>query len=87
MVKIKKNMSLGVTYVLGMLMNEMEKKEVEYLIKRELEDLLLDLNDNRIDHMVKRAMDERYRLLFQLFRRVASEDECLRYIPKKIKYE
>ncbi|WP_138420140.1 hypothetical protein [Aquibacillus sediminis] len=73
--------------MLGMLMNEMEKKEVEYLIKRELEDLLLDLNDNRIDHMVKRAMDERYRLLFQLFRRVASEDECLRYIPKKIKYE
>lgn len=70
-----------------MLINDMEQKEMEYLIKRELEELLLDLEDSRIDPLVKRAMSERYRLLFQLFRRVASEDECVRYIPKKLNHE
>ncbi|MFD2627652.1 hypothetical protein [Oceanobacillus kapialis] len=69
--------------MLGLLINEMEQKEVEYLLRRELEELLLDLEDHRIDHMVKRSMRERYHLLFQLFRRVASEKEILKYMPKR----
>lgn len=69
--------------MIGLLVNEMEQKEMEYLIKRELEEILLDLDDNRIDQMVKSAMRERYRLLFQLLRRVASEQECMKYIPKR----
>lgn len=71
--------------MLGLLINDMEQKEMEYLLKRELEELLMDLEDNRIDHVVKRAMRERYQLLFQLFRRVASEQECLKYMPKRTK--
>ena len=62
--------------MLGLLINEMEQKEIEYLLKRELEELLLDMGDSRIDHMVKRAMRERYRNLFQLLRRVASTGMC-----------
>lgn len=73
--------------MLGLLINDMEQKEMEYLLKRELEELLMDLEDHRIDHTVKRAMRERYQLLFQLFRRVASEQECLKYIPKRTKNE
>ncbi|MDL4841426.1 hypothetical protein [Aquibacillus rhizosphaerae] len=73
--------------MLGMLVSDMEQKEIEYLIKRELEELLLDMEDKRIDQMVKRAMAERYKLLFQLFRRVASEKECMKYIPRKIENE
>ncbi|MFC4025589.1 hypothetical protein ACFOUV_17565 [Oceanobacillus longus] len=69
--------------MLGLLINEMEQKEIEYLLKRELEELLMDLEDSRIDHMVKRAMRERYRTLFQLLRRVASEQDCMKYIPKR----
>ena len=42
--------------MLGLLINGMEQKEIEYLIKRELEELLLDLDDNRIDYLMKRAM-------------------------------
>lgn len=84
---IREYFSIGVNLMLGMLVNNMEQKEIEYLIKRELEELLLDLEDSRIDLMVKRAMSERYKLLFQLFRRVASEKECMKYIPKKIKNE
>ncbi|MEN1970655.1 hypothetical protein WMZ97_21760 [Lentibacillus sp. N15] len=73
--------------MLGLLINDIEQKEMEYLLKRELEELLMDLEDHRIDHLVKRAMRERYQILFQLFRRVASEQECLKYIPKRTKYE
>ncbi|WP_042225581.1 hypothetical protein [Oceanobacillus manasiensis] len=73
--------------MLGLLINEMEQKEVEYLLKRELEELLMDLEDHRIDQKVKRSMRERYQLLFQLFRRVASEKECLKYMPKRSEHQ
>lgn len=72
-----------VNNMLGLLINEMEQKEIEYVLKRELEELLLDLEDSRIDHMVKRAMRDRYRTLFQLLRRVASEQDCIQYMPKR----
>ncbi|HLR41398.1 MAG TPA: hypothetical protein VK091_06950 [Virgibacillus sp.] len=71
--------------MLGLLINDMEQKEMEYVLKRELEELLMDLDDHRIEHMVKRAMRERYQILFQLFRRVADEQECMKYILKKTK--
>lgn len=71
--------------MLGLLVNDMEQKEMEYVLKRELEELLMDLEDNRIDHLVKRAMRERYKILFQLFRRVADEQECMKYVLKKTK--
>jgi hypothetical protein len=66
--------------MLGLLVNEKEIKEIEYLIKREMDEILFDLKDNRIDHIVKRAMEERYKILFTLFRRVASPHECLKYM-------
>jgi hypothetical protein len=66
--------------MLGLLVNEKEIKEIEYLIKREMDEILFDLKDNRIDHIVKRAMEERYKILFTLFRRVAPPNECLKYM-------
>ncbi|SDN14597.1 hypothetical protein [Sediminibacillus halophilus] len=66
--------------MIGLLVDERERKEMEYLIKRELEELLLDMEDNRIDHLVRRAMKERYRILFRLFRKVAEDKECRKYI-------
>ncbi|SET85316.1 hypothetical protein SAMN05216389_1412 [Oceanobacillus limi] len=71
--------------MLGLMINDIEQKEMEYLVKRELDELLMDLDDHRIDHMVKRAMRERYKILFQILRRVSSEKECMKYIPKKSK--
>ena len=71
--------------MLGFLINEKEVKEMEYLIKREMDEILFDLMDERIDHIVKRAMKERYKVLFTLFRRVASPNECLKYMRKEKK--
>lgn len=69
--------------MLGMLMNEKEAKEIEYLIKREMDEILYDLRDERIDGIVKRAMDERYSILFALYKRVASPNECLKYMRRR----
>jgi hypothetical protein len=66
----------------GLLINEKEVKEMEYLIKREMDEILFDLKDDRIDHIVKRAMEERYKILFTLFKRVASPNECLKYMRR-----
>ncbi|WP_066301405.1 hypothetical protein [Bacillus sp. FJAT-29937] len=65
--------------MLGILINDREQKEMQYLIKREMDEILFDLNDERIDHIVKRAMEERYKILFSLFKRVASPGDILRY--------
>ncbi|WML50256.1 hypothetical protein RCG23_10935 [Neobacillus sp. PS3-34] len=69
--------------MLGFLINEIETKEIQYLIKREMDEILFDLKDERIDHIVKRAMEERYKILFSLFRRVASPRDCLMYMRRK----
>lgn len=74
--------STGGASMIGFLINDKEIKEMEYLIKREMDEILFDLRDERIDHIVKRAMEERYKVLFTLFRRVASPNECLKYIRK-----
>lgn len=69
--------------MLGLLINEMEQKEIEYLVKQELEELLHDLEDQRIDNLMKHAMKDRYQTLFQVLLRVASKDVCLQYMPAK----
>ena len=63
----------------GILLSEIEKQEIEYLVKRELDELLYDFGDKRIEGVVKRAMEERYRILFKLFSKVASPSTCSRY--------
>lgn len=66
--------------MIGLLINEMEFKEIEYLVKRELEELLFDLEDPRIDQVIKDAMIKRYEGLISLFKRVAPEQEYMKYI-------
>ena len=75
--------------MIGIIIDQREEKEMRYLIKREMDEILFDLKDERIDHIVKNAMEERYKILFSLFKRVAPPVECFRYIPskqKKVKY-
>ncbi|TRZ36328.1 hypothetical protein CEQ21_12275 [Niallia circulans] len=72
--------------MVGLLLSQREVKEIEYMIKRELEEILMDLGDERIDILVKKTMVERYKELFSLFKRIASPKECLNYILKDDKY-
>lgn len=68
--------------MLGLMINEKEQKEMEYVLKREMEEILFDLQDERINLNVKEVMRDRYKVLFQLFKRVANERECMKYMLK-----
>lgn len=70
--------------MIGFLVNQKEMKELEYLIKREMEELLLDFQDSRIDSIIKRTMEERYDILFKLYKRVAPPTDCAMYIRTKV---
>ncbi|SEI11501.1 hypothetical protein SAMN05192559_11378 [Halobacillus karajensis] len=69
----------------GLIISEQERREMEYLLKREMEEITFDLGDHRIDQGLKRAMEERYEVLFHVFRRFATREECLQYMPRKKK--
>ncbi|MFT4415769.1 hypothetical protein ACLM5H_18070 [Fredinandcohnia humi] len=69
--------------MIGLLIDQKEVKELEYLLKREMDEILFDVEDKRIDHIVKRAMEERYQILFRLFKRIADPTDCTRYIRTK----
>lgn len=69
--------------MLGLLITNQEQSEIEYLLKREMDELLYDFKDDRIEGIVKRAMEERYKILFGLFSKVASSDNCIKYMRMK----
>lgn len=73
--------------LLGILIHEKERLEIQYLLKREMDEILYDLQDSRIDQVVKRAMKERYQILFSLLTRVAPHNECVNYIISSKKKE
>lgn len=66
--------------LLGFLLNGKEVQEVEYMLKREMEELLLDLSDPRIDDIVKEAMEEKYRVVFGIYKRFVPPKESMRYM-------
>jgi hypothetical protein len=68
--------------MLGMMLNAKETQEMEYLLKKELEELLLDLGDSRIDGVIKKAMEERYKIIFRMYSRFVSPRELSKYIRR-----
>ncbi|MEI5909236.1 hypothetical protein WAK64_19480 [Bacillus spongiae] len=67
--------------MMGIIIREEEKKEIQFLLRREMDEIILDMDDERIDGVVKRAMQERYKILLSLFKRVAStQAEIMKYI-------
>ncbi|MDM5336068.1 hypothetical protein QUF84_02160 [Fictibacillus enclensis] len=73
--------------MIGIMLNKREEKEMVYLLKKELEELLSDLKDDQIEPMVKTVLEERYHLLFRLFTLLASPAECTRFCRRKQEYQ
>ncbi|WP_047153268.1 hypothetical protein [Aneurinibacillus tyrosinisolvens] len=69
--------------MMGFLFSARECREIEYLLRRELEETLLDLGDYRIDEMVRKAMEDRYQVLFKMYGRFVTPKELSRYIRNK----
>lgn len=69
--------------MIGLMIDEKERQELEYLLKMEMNELLADLKDERLDHLIKRAIEEKYAIFFRLFKKVSSEREWYFYMRKK----
>jgi hypothetical protein len=65
--------------MIGLLLDERESKELDYILRKELDEMLLDLKDRRIDENIRRAIDARYRVIFRMFARFASPKELSKY--------
>ncbi|TSB44822.1 hypothetical protein [Alkalicoccobacillus porphyridii] len=69
--------------MLGMMLTTKEAREVEYMLKREMEEILLDLSDPRIDQVVKNVMDEKYEILYGLYKRFGTPRDQMKYALAK----
>ncbi|GMK41074.1 hypothetical protein DFQ01_13290 [Paenibacillus cellulosilyticus] len=65
--------------MLGILFNEKECKEFDYVLRKELDEMMLDLHDSRLDEDIKQAIAKRYKIIFRMFARIASPKELSRY--------
>lgn len=65
--------------MLGILFDEKECKELNYLLRKELDEMLLDLRDGRMDGNIKQAIKSRYKIIFRMYARLASPKELSKY--------
>jgi hypothetical protein len=68
-----------------MVLNHQELNEFEYVLKKEMEELRFDLNDQKIDYIVKSVLEERYEILYRLFCRFAKPADRRRYLRRSEK--
>ncbi|MHA7967248.1 hypothetical protein A7K91_14390 [Paenibacillus oryzae] len=73
--------------MLGILFNDKECKELDYVLRKELDEMLLDLNDSRLDGDIKSAITRRYKIVFRMYARIASPKELSRYALKAKTYQ
>ncbi|MFE1246255.1 hypothetical protein ACFW35_19375 [Fictibacillus sp. NPDC058756] len=66
-----------------MLLNHQELNEFEYVLKKEMEELMYDLEDQKIDGIVKSVLEERYQIIYSLFCRFGKPADCRRYLRPK----
>lgn len=66
--------------MLGMLLTDRECKELDYVLRKELDEMLLDLQDSRLDKEVRQSIAKRYRVVFRMYARFASPKELSRYV-------
>lgn len=72
--------------MLGILFNDKECRELDYVLRKELDEMLLDLNDSRLDGEIKGAITRRYKIIFRMYARIASPKELSRYALKAKTY-
>ncbi|MDR0271293.1 hypothetical protein [Paenibacillus sp.] len=65
--------------MLGMLFNDKECKELDYVLRKELDEMLFDLSDQRLDTDVRNAIARRYKTVFRMYARFAPQKELSKY--------
>jgi hypothetical protein len=70
--------------MLGFLFNERECRELDYVLRKELDEMLFDLNDKSLDAGIKGAIESRYKVIFRMYARLASPKEISRYARNRV---
>ncbi|MCC2683848.1 MAG: hypothetical protein K0R75_747 [Paenibacillaceae bacterium] len=70
--------------MLGFLFSERECRELDYVLRKELDEMLFDLNDKKIDPDIKTAIENRYKIIFRMYARLASPKEISRYARNRM---
>ncbi|OAB35109.1 hypothetical protein [Paenibacillus glacialis] len=65
--------------MLGMLFNDRECKELDYVLRKELDEMLMDLGDKRLDQDIKQSIAKRYKVVFRMYARFAPPKELSKY--------
>ncbi|OZB90146.1 hypothetical protein [Paenibacillus sp. XY044] len=65
--------------MLGMLFNDKECKELDYVLRKELDEMLFDLSDQRLDQDIRNAIANRYKTVFRMYARFAPQKELSKY--------
>lgn len=65
--------------MLGMLFNERECKEFDYVLRKELDELILDMSDERLDGDIRKSIVKRYKIIFRMYARIASPKQLSKY--------
>lgn len=73
----------GADNMLGFLFNDRECRELEYMLRKDLDEMLLDLTDSRIDGPLRKAIEERYHIVFKMYSRFGSSKELSKYIRNR----
>jgi hypothetical protein len=70
--------------MLGFLFNARECRELDHVLKKELDEMLFELNDKRIGSDIKVAIESRYKVIFRMYARLASPKEISRYARNRM---
>lgn len=65
--------------ILGNLLTDKECEELDYTLRKELDKMLLDLNGRVLDGEVKEAIINRYKVIFDIYARLASPQDLNEY--------
>jgi hypothetical protein len=70
--------------MLGFLFNERECRELDYVLRKELDEMLYDLSDKRMDNEIKGAIEARYKVIFRMYARLASPKDISKYARNRM---
>lgn len=69
--------------MLGVLFNERECRELDYVLRKEMDEMLFDLNDRKMGMEMRDAIESRYSVIFRMYARLASPKELSKYARKR----
>jgi hypothetical protein len=73
--------------MLGFLFNDRECRELDYVLRKELDEMLYDLNDKRMDNEIKGAIEARYKIIFRMYARLASPKDISKYARNRMQHQ